>query len=253
MVTSLHPLASMAGMRILTAGRPTRSGRRGGRLRSPSRWWIPRMSSIGGQGFATIYVASKKEVRAINFFGPSPRSSTLQAFAGKDYTRGILSSPVPSCLRGYWELHRTYGKLALERRCCSPPSSWPSPASLCPATIEPTSIRDNRGTPRPVSLHRRKSFCLEASSADGRRSVRAGRTWRGRCSAWRQKGADDFYEGPIADSIATFLQAAPADYCRKRTSRPISRAGFSRFPPPTAATRSIPSLPTAVESPCSNS
>ena len=109
MVTSLEPLASMAGMRILEEG--------GNAFDAAVATAIavgvvdPRMSSIGGQGFATIYVAAKKEVRALNFFGPSPRAASIPALQGKDYTRGYLSSPVPSCLRGYWELHRAYGKL----------------------------------------------------------------------------------------------------------------------------------------------
>jgi gamma-glutamyltranspeptidase/glutathione hydrolase len=110
MVTSLDPLASMAGMRVLQQG--------GNAFDAAVATAIaitvvdPRMSSIGGQGFATVYVAAKKEVRAINFFGPSPRSATIRALTGKDYTRGYLATPVPSCLRGYWELHRSYGKLS---------------------------------------------------------------------------------------------------------------------------------------------
>ena len=109
MVTSLEPLASVAGFRILEQG--------GNAFDAAVATALavgvldPRMSSLGGQGFATIYVAATKEVRALNFFGPSPRSATIEALRGKDYTRGYLSSPVPSCLRGYWALHEKYGKL----------------------------------------------------------------------------------------------------------------------------------------------
>src|SRR5215471_3845538 len=77
MVTSLEPLASMAGMRILQQGGNAFDAA----VASAIAVTVvdPRMSSIGGQGFATIYIASKKEVRAINFFGPSPRAAKIDA------------------------------------------------------------------------------------------------------------------------------------------------------------------------------
>jgi gamma-glutamyltranspeptidase/glutathione hydrolase len=102
MVASLSPLASTAGMRILLRG--------GNAFDAAVATAVavavvdPKNSTIGGQGFATIYVARTKEVRALNFFGPAPRKATVEALQGKDYTRGYLATPVPSNLKGYQAL-----------------------------------------------------------------------------------------------------------------------------------------------------
>ncbi len=109
MVTSLHPLASMAGMKILLQG--------GNAFDAAAATAMavavvdPKNSTIGGQGFATIYVAKEKRVRALNFFGPSPQLATIEAVRGKDYSHGYLSPVMPSCLAGYAALHQAYGRL----------------------------------------------------------------------------------------------------------------------------------------------
>ena len=109
MVTSLEPLASMAGMRVLQQG--------GNAFDAAVATAVavtvldPRMSSIGGNGFATIYVAKTHEVRALNFYGSAPQHATIDVYKGKDYSHGFLSVPVPSCLKGYEALHKAYGRL----------------------------------------------------------------------------------------------------------------------------------------------
>ena len=109
MVTSLEPLASMAGMRVLQEG--------GNAFDAAVATAValtvldPRMSSIGGNGFATIYVAKTHEVRALNFYGSAPQHATIDVYKGKDYSHGFLSVPVPSCLKGYEALHKSYGRL----------------------------------------------------------------------------------------------------------------------------------------------
>ncbi len=108
-VTSLHPLASMAGMKILLQG--------GNAFDAAVATAMavavvdPKNSTIGGQGFATVYVAAEKRVRALNFFGPSPGLATVEAVKGRDYSHGYLSPVVPSCLAGYAALHQAYGRL----------------------------------------------------------------------------------------------------------------------------------------------
>ncbi|MBL9215033.1 MAG: gamma-glutamyltransferase [Opitutaceae bacterium] len=109
MVTALHPLAAMAGMRILLQG--------GNAFDAAAATAMaiavvdPKNSTIGGQGFATVYVAREKRVRGLNFFGPSPGLATVEAVAGRDYSHGYLSAIVPSCLAGYAVLHEAYGRL----------------------------------------------------------------------------------------------------------------------------------------------
>jgi gamma-glutamyltranspeptidase/glutathione hydrolase len=112
-VTPDEPLASMAGMRILQEG--------GNAFDAAVATAVavgvldPRMSSIGGNGFATIYVGKTHEVRALNFYGSAPQRATASVYQGKDYSHGFLSAPVPSCLKGYEALHKAYGKLPWAR------------------------------------------------------------------------------------------------------------------------------------------
>jgi ketosteroid isomerase-like protein len=47
------------------------------------------VSSIGGNGFATIYVAKTHEVRALNFYGSAPQRATVEVYKGKDYSHGL--------------------------------------------------------------------------------------------------------------------------------------------------------------------
>ncbi len=109
MVTSLEPLASLAGMRVLQQG--------GNAFDAAVATAVavtvvdPRMSSIGGNGFATVYVSKTREVRALNFYGSAPQHATTDVYKGKDYSHGFLSVPVPSCLKGYEALHKAYGRL----------------------------------------------------------------------------------------------------------------------------------------------
>lgn len=108
-VTSLHPLSSMAGMQMLLKGGNAFDAAVATAIASTVV--DPKDSSIGGQGFATIYSAKEKRVRVLNFFGPSPRAATIEAVQGRDYQHGYLSPVLPSCLAGYAELHRRYGRL----------------------------------------------------------------------------------------------------------------------------------------------
>jgi gamma-glutamyltranspeptidase len=108
-VTSDEPLASMAGMRILQEGGNAFDAA----VATAAAVGVldPRMSSIGGNGFATVYVSKTQEVRALNFYGSAPKRATASLYQGKDYSHGFLSAPVPSCLKGYEALHKAYGRL----------------------------------------------------------------------------------------------------------------------------------------------
>ena len=49
----------------------------------------PRISSIGGNGFATVYVSKTQEVRALNFYGSAPKRATVSLYQGKNYSSGF--------------------------------------------------------------------------------------------------------------------------------------------------------------------
>jgi gamma-glutamyltranspeptidase / glutathione hydrolase len=200
-VTSDEPLASMAGMRILQEG--------GNAFDAAVATAVavgvldPRMSSIGGNGFATVYVGKTREVRALNFYGSAPKGATVNLYQGKDYSHGILSAPVPSCLRGYEALHKAYGKLPWAR-------------VLQPAI----DLAENGFVIRQGlidDMNQYQKVLLEFSSTKkvfqpDARWPKAGEIFRQPDLAKTLKdiaehGADAFYRGPMATRIAQFYQA----------------------------------------------
>ena len=200
-VTSDEPLASMAGMRILQEG--------GNAFDAAVATAVavgvldPRMSSIGGNGFATVYVGKTREVRALNFYGSAPKGATVNLYQGKDYSHGILSAPVPSCLRGYEALHKAYGKLPWAR-------------VLQPAI----DLAENGFVIRQGlidDMNQYQKVLLEFSST--KKVFQADARWPKAGEIFRQPdlaktlkdiaehGADAFYRGPMATRIAQFYQA----------------------------------------------
>jgi gamma-glutamyltranspeptidase/glutathione hydrolase len=200
-VTSDEPLASMAGMRILQEG--------GNAFDAAVAIAVavgvldPRMSSIGGNGFATIYVGKTHEVRALNFYGSAPKGATVSVYQGKDYSHGFLSAPVPSCLKGYEALHKAYGRLP-----------W---AKVLQPAIE---LAENGFVIRQGLIDDMREYqkILQQFPSTtkvflpGGRLPKQGEIFRQPDLARTlkdiaERGADVFYSGPTASRIAQFYQS----------------------------------------------
>ncbi|HET7745954.1 MAG TPA: gamma-glutamyltransferase, partial [Vicinamibacteria bacterium] len=108
-VTTLHPLSSAAGLRILMKGGNAFDAAVAAAFATSVV--DPKNSTMGGQGFATVYVAKTREVKALNFYGTAPRAATIENLKDKAYKTGYLSTPVPSNLKGYQALHAAHGSL----------------------------------------------------------------------------------------------------------------------------------------------
>ena len=203
-VTALEPLAAMAGMRVVQEGGNAFDAAVATALAMAVL--DPRMSSIGGNGFATMYIAKTREVRALNFYGSAPRHATADAYRGKDYSHGFLSATVPSCLRGYETLQKAYGRL-----------TWPE-------VLEPAIELAEHGFAVSTELANffrvYQPLLAEVPSTarvflpDGR-PPKAGdifcqpdlaRTLK----AVALQESDYFYRGPVAARIAEFFQANAA-------------------------------------------
>lgn len=200
MVTSLEPLASMACIRVLQQG--------GNAFDAAVATAValtvvdPRMSSIGGNGFATIYVVKTHEVRALNFYGSAPQHATVDVYRDKDYSHGFLSVPVPSCLKGYEALHKAYGHLS------------------CAQVLQPAIELAEDGFLLTQSLADflqiyQQEFAKYPSSAKvflpGGRAPKTGEIFRQPDLAKALKGvaehgSDYFYRGEVANRIAKFFQ-----------------------------------------------
>ncbi len=111
MVTSNHPLATTAGVRILLKGGNAFDAAVA--TAAATSVVQPWNSSLGGNGFATLYLADSREVRALNFFGAAPQAAKPELFTQEKLNLGIMASPVPSNLRGYQEMLEKYGTMKL--------------------------------------------------------------------------------------------------------------------------------------------
>lgn len=77
----------------------------------------PTGNGMGGDLFAIVWDANKKELTALNASGRSPNSLTLDYFKEQNMTKipayGPLPVSVPGCVDGWFELHEKYGKLPM--------------------------------------------------------------------------------------------------------------------------------------------
>lgn len=77
----------------------------------------PTGSGIGGDLFAIVWDAEKKELTGLNASGRSPKLLTLEYFQQQQLTEvpylGPLSVSVPGAVDGWFELHERYGSLPM--------------------------------------------------------------------------------------------------------------------------------------------
>ncbi len=116
MVVSAHPLASEAGLEMLSRG--------GNAVDAAVATAFaisvvePFKAGIGGGGFLLLYQANKGEMKALDFRERAPLKATRNMYLdaqGKVIPKasidGYLSVAVPGTVAGLYQLHREYGKL----------------------------------------------------------------------------------------------------------------------------------------------
>ena len=109
MATSAHPLASLAGIRMMAAGGNAFDAAVA--VASTLNVCEPFMSGAGGVGVALAYVASEDRVRALNFSGRMPKAADPEEYQATEKDIGIKSALVPGNVAGWLTLHETYGRL----------------------------------------------------------------------------------------------------------------------------------------------
>ena len=110
-VTSAHPLATQAGMRILAQGGNAIDAV----VATAATLGVVELQSsgAGGAGILTLYMASRGELMTLDFWATTPSLVQMERMNEETKEVGILAAPVPGNVAGWAEAVRRYGKLSL--------------------------------------------------------------------------------------------------------------------------------------------
>jgi len=114
-ISSGHPLATVAGLKILQGG--------GSAVDAALATALclavvkPESCGVGGDLFALVHMSKAGDVKALNASGPAPQKATIGSFEARGLasvpTAGPLSIAVPGAVDGWLELHRRFATMPL--------------------------------------------------------------------------------------------------------------------------------------------
>lgn len=110
LIASAHPLASLAGVRILMQGGNAIDAA----VATAAALNVvePYMSGMAGVGYMQIYSAKSREHKILDYVGLTPRAADLKLYdSPAKQDRGPLSPLVPGACGGWLEALRRYGRL----------------------------------------------------------------------------------------------------------------------------------------------
>jgi gamma-glutamyltranspeptidase/glutathione hydrolase len=202
MVAAGHPLAALAGVRVLMDGGNAVDAAVA--VAAALNVCEPQMSGVGGIGWMLIFHAERGEGTVLNFSGRAPAAARDDVYT--DYARrweGAFTPVVPGNVAGWFEALKTYGTMPAERlfqdairyadegipatkHFCfmarfvaeKKLSKWPETAAV---------YLPNGRVPEPGEIITNKDL--------------AGTLWTLSC-----EGPESFYRGPLAAAIGAFVR-----------------------------------------------
>jgi gamma-glutamyltranspeptidase/glutathione hydrolase len=206
MIAAAHPLASLAGMRMLLAGGNAIDAA----VAAAAVLGVvePYQTGLGGDAFALIYIARDRRVRALNASGPAPARATLESYRARGLDAIPRKSPlawtVPGCVDGWSQMLEAHGRFTL-REVLQPAIEYAEDGfPVAPGDAYSWSLSE--------AMLQRDPESARTLLLDGR-APRAGellvqpdlaRTLR----LLAEGGRDAFYQGEIADRLADFIAEA---------------------------------------------
>ena len=114
-VTSGHPLASQAGVQIMTAGGNAVDAA----IATAAALGVvePHNSGVGGDGYILIYWSETGQLSGVDATGAAPYAATREVYLrdGGIPMKGIRSVSVPGLVDGWLSAHERYGVLQLDQ------------------------------------------------------------------------------------------------------------------------------------------
>jgi gamma-glutamyltranspeptidase/glutathione hydrolase len=197
MVTTSHPLASAAGLRVLADGGNAVDAA----IATAAALTVvnPFNAGIGGVGgYALVYDAKSGKTSALDFIGTSPAAASADKFAGdrlwdfsKRATDGYLAPVVPGMVAGWWALHQQHGRLPWKKLFDAAIEYAEKGFPVTPAVIRSMTTGEMSKVRRYT--YGRQIFTHNADLGKTLRALAAG-------------GAAEFYTGPTAKKIVAHLQ-----------------------------------------------
>ena len=111
LVSAGHPLASIAGIRVLMQGGSAADAAVA--ILATLNQVEPMMSGIGGNGFVTVYDQQSDQVYSLNATGAAPRALDATTLDPKDLARGTKAGVVPGLFGGWIVLLERFGTMSL--------------------------------------------------------------------------------------------------------------------------------------------
>jgi gamma-glutamyltranspeptidase / glutathione hydrolase len=217
LVTAGHPLASMAGIRIVMAGGNAVDAAVavGGVLTVTE----PQMNSIGGNGFMTIFDKRSGAVVSVNMAGAAPKALKAADMTPETLNAGVTAGIVPGNLGGYLLALSRYGTMSVGEVFAPAieyaEHGYPIDDSLVSAiehakpTLEkyPTSAKiflPNGRVPRPGELFRMTDYAATLRKlVDAEKGALSKHASRSDAIA---AAVDRFYRGDIAQEFDRFFR-----------------------------------------------
>ncbi len=226
-VAAGHPLASVAGLRMMQqGGNAVDAAVAAGFVLAVVKH---EACGLGGDLFSLVYMKDEGTVRALNASGPAPGNATIDAFKSRGLdaipTSGPLSIAVPGAVDGWLELHRRYGAVDLADVCADALTlardGFPLYLSLAGSIADwaPSCPDIHRGfraplpdlTPGRLLRQPELAAVLEAIVRDGRDGFYRGGVAARMCAGIRAQGGlleERDLDGPFAE----WLEPLSTDY-----------------------------------------
>ena len=111
LVTAGHPLAAMAGVRVLMQGGTAADAAVA--ILATLNQVEPMMSGAGGNGFMTIYDKATDQVYSLNATGAAPLALDASKMSARDLSRGLKAGVTPGLFGGWIALLDRFGTMSL--------------------------------------------------------------------------------------------------------------------------------------------
>ncbi|HET6568020.1 MAG TPA: gamma-glutamyltransferase [Rhodothermales bacterium] len=184
----------------------------------------PVMCGLGGDLFAIVWDPQTRKLYGLNASGRSPRALTYDIMRQKLGAReqiplhGPLTLTVPGAVDGWFTLHDRFGSLPMEKILAPAIRYAREGFPVTPVTAHYWQVDGIEGLEADSDISGTLDNLLETFSIDGH-APRAGEVFRnpdlaGTLEQIAEGGRDAFYEGPIAETIDSYMRRI-GGYLRK--------------------------------------